>query len=384
MAMKRREFLRTAGGAAAGVGVLGACGEGGAPSAGVATAEAAVQGPEIRWRLATSFPTALDILHGTADRIAERVRALTGGRFDIRVYSAGEIVPPLQVMDAVQQGSVQAGFTAGYYYTGKSLALAFDASVPFGLNMRQQNAWLWHGGGLELLRDVYADFGIVQFPAGSTGAQMGGWFREPVESLADLSGLRMRIPGVGGEIMQRLGVSVQVLGGPDIYPALERGAIDATEWVGPYDDLTFGFHQIAPYYYMPGWWEPGPNITLMIQQSAWDELPPAYQELVETVCLAMSADMTARYDVANPQALATLVQEHGVTLRAFSDEILEAAWTESNAYLEEQAAADETVRTVYESWKEFRDRSFPYFAGNEVRYARFAFDKIQSELLVGQ
>ena len=381
--IKRRDFIRTAAGgaaAAAGAGALTACGEG--PAGGPVTAEAAVQGPEVSWRMATSFPPSLDILHGTAERLAERIEVLTGGRFQIRVYAAGEIVPALQVMDAVQQGTVQAGYTGGYYYIGKNPALAFDSTVPFGLNARQQEAWLWYGGGNELLREVYADFGIVQFPAGNTGAQMGGWFREPVGSLADLQGLRMRIPGIGGEIMTRLGVSVQVLGGPDIYPALERGAIDATEWVGPYDDLKLGFYQIAPNYYLPGWWEPGLNATLQVSRAAYDELPESYQELLASVCREMCFDMLGRYDVENPRALSTLVNEHGVQLRVFPEEVLEAAWDESNAYLEEQAAADAAFRRVYDSWRDFRERAFPYFAGNELHYARFAFDKIPSDLLV--
>ncbi|MEQ9569907.1 MAG: twin-arginine translocation signal domain-containing protein, partial [Longimicrobiales bacterium] len=212
----RREFLRKATVGAAGAGLLAGCGDGGAPGV-VSTAEgAAVQGPEIQWRVATSFPPSLDILHGSAERMAARVEELTGGRFRMRVYAANEIVPALQVMDAVQQGTVQAGLTGGYYYIGKSPALAFDSTVPFGLTARQQVAWLWHGGGLELLEGVYADFGILPLPCGNTGAQMGGWFREPVGGLSDLSGLRMRIPGIGGEIMTRLGASVQVLGGPEI------------------------------------------------------------------------------------------------------------------------------------------------------------------------
>lgn len=378
--MKRRDFIRKAGAAAAGTGLV-ACSPDGASSGEAAEGAAAVQGPEVSWRLATSFPPSLDILHGTAERLAERVAALTGDRFRIRVYAANEIVPALQVMDAVQQGSIQAGYTGGYYYIGKSPALAFDSTVPFGLNARQQNAWLWHGGGNELLRDVYSDFGIIQFPAGNTGGQMGGWFRRPVNSLSELRGLRMRIPGIGGEIMQRLGVSVQVLGGPDIYPALERGAIDATEWVGPYDDQKLGFQQIAPNYYMPGWWEPGLTATLQVSRQAWDGIPESYQEAVASVCREMCTDMLARYDVENPKALETLVRDEGVTLRVFPDEVLEAAWRESNAYLEEQAAGDATFRRVYDSWHAFRQSSFPYFAGNELHYARFAFPKIQSELL---
>jgi TRAP-type mannitol/chloroaromatic compound transport system substrate-binding protein len=384
-AMKRREFLRKGAGGvagAAGVGALAGCGGAEGPGEGTVEGPSAVQGPEVTWRVATSFPPSLDILHGSAEHLAERVRALTGGRFDMRVYAAGEIVPPLQVMDAVQQGTLQAGFTGGYYYIGKNPALAFDSTVPFGFNARQQSAWLWYGGGLELLREVYADFGIVQFPAGNTGAQMGGWFREPVETLADLQGLRMRIPGIGGEVMSRLGVTVQVLGGPDIYPALERGAIDATEWVGPYDDEKLGFYQIAPNYYLPGWWEPGLNTTLQIATSAWEELPPAYQEVVESVCKEVDTHMLGRYDVENPRALERLVNENDVQLRVFSDEILDAAWRESNAYLEEQAADSESFRRVYDSFQAFRERAFPYFAGNELEYARSAFQRIPSSLQV--
>jgi TRAP-type mannitol/chloroaromatic compound transport system substrate-binding protein len=376
----RREFLKKAAVGAAGVGALAACGTEAGP--GVASAEAAVQGPEVSWRLATSFPPSLDILHGAAERLSARVAALTGGRFQIRVYAANEIVPALQVMDAVQQGTVQAGFTAGYYYIGKSAALAFDSTVPFGFTARQQNAWLHFGGGLDLISEVYSDFGIVPLPCGNTGAQMGGWFRRPVGSLSDLQGLRMRIPGIGGEIMSRLGTSVQVLGGPEIYPALERGAIDATEWVGPYDDEKLGFHQIAPNYYLPGWWEPGLTGILQISRAAWDRLPPAYQELLRTTAKEANGDMLSRYDAENPLALQRLVNDHGVQLRAFSDEILRAAWRESNAYLEEQATRDATFRRVYDSWKAFRERVFPYFAGNEQHYARFAFAQIPSTLNV--
>ncbi|MBT8402623.1 MAG: TRAP transporter substrate-binding protein DctP [Gemmatimonadetes bacterium] len=379
--MDRRDFLKKAALGAAGATVVGACGDGDSPGV-VASAEAAaVQGPEISWRMATSFPPSLDILHGAAERIAERVSELTGGRFRIRVYAAGEIVPALQVMDAVQQGTVQTGLTAGYYYIGKSPALAFDATVPFGLTARQQVAWLHHGGGLELLEGVYADFGIVPMPAGNTGAQMGGWFREPVNSLADLQGLRFRIPGIGGEIMTRLGASVQVLGGPEIYPALERGAIDATEWVGPYDDEKLGFHEIASNYYLPGWWEPGASMSLQVSKAAFDEIPESYQTLLRTVATESYLDMLARYDAENPKALARLVNDHGVQLRTFSDDILDAAWTESNAYLEEMTAGDATVRAVYDSWKAFRETSFPFFAGNEQNFARAAFGRIANPFM---
>jgi TRAP-type mannitol/chloroaromatic compound transport system substrate-binding protein len=373
MTMKRRDFL-TKTGAGAGAVALGACG--GSESAGGGSSSGGVSGPRVNWRLATSFPPSLDLIHGAGLRIAERVEALTGGNFTMRVYAANEIVPALQVMDAVMQGTVQCGVSPGYYYIGKSPALAFDSSVPFGLSTRQQLAWFYHGGGLDLINSVYADFGVIAFPTVSTGGQMGGWFREPVGSLADLSGMRMRIPGIGGEIMSRLGVTVQVLGAPEIYPALERGAIDATEWVGPYDDEKLGFYQIAKNYYYPGWWEPGLTGCLLISRKDFDELPTAYQEILRDVCAEVLSDRLAAYDAANPLALKRLVQDQGVVLREYSADIMDAAWRESNAYLEEQAAADATFRRVYDSWKEFRANAFPYFAGNELAYANDAFRRI--------
>ncbi|MBW3534288.1 MAG: ABC transporter substrate-binding protein [Gemmatimonadetes bacterium] len=369
--MTRQRFLATAAGSLAGAGLLSACGAD--PASRTDAGEGSLAGPPVQWRLASSYPPSLDILHGGAERLAERVRILTGGRFDIRVYPAGELVPGLQVMDAVEAGTVHAGFTAGYFYIGKHPALAFDTAVPFGLTPRQRFAWLHHAGGTDLLREVYADFGIIHFPFGTTGPQMGGWFRRPLASLADLRGLRMRIPGLAGEILSRLGVSVQVLAGGDIFPALERGAIDATEWVGPYDDEKLGFYQIAPYYYQPGWWEPGATTTLQVGRRAWDDLPRAYREALGSAVREVSSDMLARYDVANPRALERLVGEHGVELRSFPDAILEAAWDESEALLEEQSAADATFRRIHESWSAFRRTAFRYSAGNELEYARFAF-----------
>jgi TRAP-type mannitol/chloroaromatic compound transport system substrate-binding protein len=372
--LDRRSFVKKASVGAAGAAVLGCTTESGAPDA--AGEGQVALGPEVNWRMATSFTPNLDLLHGAAIRFAERASALSGGRFNIRVYAAGELVPGLQVMDAVQQGTVQSGYTGGYYYIGKNPALAFESTLPFGLTARQQIAWWHHGGGRELVTDVYADFGIVPFMCGNTGAQMGGWYREPVDTVADLQGLRFRIPGIGGEIMSRLGATVQVLAAGDIYPALERGAIDATEWVGPYDDEKLGFFAIAPYYYYPGWWEPGLAATLQVSKAAWDELPAAYQQIVETVSGEMVMDQLARYDTENPRALSRLVNDHGVELREYSTDIMEAAWQESNAYMEEQAAADAGFRRMYDSWKIFRREQFNFFAGNELGYASFAFPRL--------
>ena len=370
--LNRRDFVKKAGLGAAGTGVVAACGSAETQSA---AGDGVVSALRVSWRMATSFPPSLDILHGAALLVANRVEALTDGGFTIRVFPPGEIVPALQVMDAVESGTVHAGYTSDYYYIGKNPALAFGTSIPFGLNARQQTAWLYHGGGLELLRGIYADFGLTSIPCGNTGTQFGGWFRSPVETLADLRGIRMRIPGLAGEIMARLGVTVHVLGGPDVYPALERGVIDAVEWVGPYDDEKLGFHEIAKNYYVPGWWEPGPSTVLQVGLEAWNDLPPSYQAALESACNDATLMTMARYDVENPPALVRLTTEHGVTLRRFSKEILEAAWTESEAYLEEQAAASEDFRRMYVSWKDFRDRSFRYFASNELVYANFAFPK---------
>ena len=328
--------------------------------------------PHVQWRLASSFPRGLDTLFGCAEVLAARLEALSEGRFRIRPYPAGELVPGLQVLDAVQQGSVHAGATASYYFIGKNPALAFDAGVPFGLTTRQQFAWLYHGGGLDLMRGLFADFGIVTFPAGSTGAQMGGWFKRPVQTLGDLRGLKMRIPGLGGQVMSKLGVTVQVLAGGDIYPALERGAIDATEWVGPYDDEKLGFHRVARHYYYPGWWEPGPSLSFYVNRRAWDELPGNYRAMFEAAAAEAGLLMTAQYDALNPPALERLLSE-GVQLLPFSEEILTAARSAAFELYEEQAAADAGYRAIYQSWKSFREQSYRWFGTAERAYADFAF-----------
>jgi len=371
MSMERRAFLKTTALGLAGTGALAACT---GTVEGPAAEAAASAGPRVTWRLASSFPRSLDIIYGAAERVAERVGQLTGGRFAIRAYPAGELVPGLQVMDAVQQGTVHAGHTVTYYYLGKNPALAFDTGVPFGLTARQQNAWLQEGGGREALRRVFAGFGIVQYACGNTGMQFGGWFRRPVNSLADLRGLRMRMPGLGGEVMARLGVSVQVLAGGEIYPALERGAIDATEWVGPYDDEKLGFHQVAKNYYYPGWHEPGVTATLMVNQRALDELPEEYRYALEVAAAEENQQMLVRYDAANPPALARLVAS-GVEVRRFPDDVMEAAWRESAALLDQYAAQSAEFRAIYEPWRAFREESFRYFGGAEQAYAGFAFGK---------
>ena len=364
----RRDLIRKAAGAAAGAG-LAACG---VDKAAPGEAPAIQSRPRVQWRLASSFPRSLDTLFGAAEKLAERLEVLSGGSFTLRTYPAGELVPILEVMDAVQQGTVQVGHTASYFYTGKSPALAFDTGVPWGLTSRQQSAWMAHRGGLELMRGLYADFGIVNFGAGATGAQMGGWFRDPIEGLADLQGLKMRIPGLGGRVMSRLGVTVQVFGGAETYQALERGAIDAAEWVGPYDDEKLGFHKIATNYYTPGWWEPGPTLAFLVNRSRWEELPSEYREIFASAAAEAAADMTARYDAVNPPALDRLLAA-GISLRRFPDELLTASRRAAAELYEELAAGDPAYRRVYEAWRTVRDDSFRWFDTAERAYADFAF-----------
>jgi TRAP-type mannitol/chloroaromatic compound transport system substrate-binding protein len=369
--LDRRSFLGRA--------ALGAAGAATAAAGAAACARPGEDGsaavrtqPNVQWRLASSFPRGLDALFGSAQRLAEKLEALTDGRFRIRAYPAGELVPALQVLDAAQQGTVQVGHSAGYYYTGKNEALAFDTGVPFGLTSRQQTAWLYEGGGLELMRELYADFGVICFPAGNTGAQMGGWFKREIRSVGDLRGLKMRIPGMGGQVLNRLGVTVQVLGGAEIYAALERGAIDATEWVGPYDDEKLGFHNAARFYYYPGWWEPGPSMSFMVNRQAWDRLPATYQHAFELAAAYAAQTTQAIYDVRNPPALERLVNG-GTQLRRFSPEIMQACDTASRELLEHQAGRDAGYRRIYDAFRAFRADSFRWFATTEAAYAGHAF-----------
>jgi TRAP-type mannitol/chloroaromatic compound transport system substrate-binding protein len=317
--MKRRHFFGNAVIGAASATALGACSPTNTRSGSQTNSQ-----PIVRWRMATSWPKSLDTIFGGAETISKRVKEMTNGRFTITPFAAGEIVPGLQVLDAVQAGTVECGHSPSYYYVGKNPALAFGTSVPFGLTGQQQNAWLYHGGGLEAMQKLYSDFNAINFPAGNTGAQMGGWFKRDIKSVADLKGLKMRIPGLGGEVMTRLGVNVQVLPGGEIYLSLDRGAIDAAEWVGPYDDEKLGLHKAAQFYYYPGWWEPGPTLDVQINQSAWKRLPKEYQEILKTAAMEANLNMLAKYDALNREALQRLVSG-GTKLTPYSPEIMQAA-----------------------------------------------------------
>jgi len=328
--------------------------------------------PTIRWRLASSFPKSLDTIYGAAEAIAARIQQLTSGKFQIRVFAGGEIVPGLQVLDAVQNATVECGQSAGYYYVGKNMAFAFDTALPFGLTSRQQIAWMHAGGGRELMREFFRDHGLVSFPGGNTGVQMGGWFRHEIKSLSDLKGLKMRIPGLGGQIMAKLGVVPQTLAGGDIYPALERGALDATEWVGPYDDEKLGFHKVAKHYYYPGWWEGGPQISFYVNLKKWRELPPPYQAAFEVACAEANQRMLAEYDVKNPPALQRLLKA-GVKLHAFPKDMMLAARKIAFEMYESEARKNPAFKRLYTDWRKYADASNQWLKVAEAAYANFLY-----------
>ena len=360
--MQRRKFLRT--------GALGAAGVASVSS--LAAPAIAQSMPELKWRLTSSFPKSLDTLYGASESFAKKLAGLTDNKFQVRVFAGGEIVPGLQALDAVQNGTVEMCHTATYYFVGKDPTFGFDAGVPFGLTARQQNAWMLQGGGLQLMREFMADYNAVPFPAGNTGVQMGGWFRKELKTLDDLKGLKMRIPGIGGQIWAKLGAVPQQLAGGDIYPALERGAIDGAEWVGPYDDEKLGFNKVAPNYYYPGWWEAGTQITLLVGKQHWDSLPPIYKLAVETVAADVNGEMLARYDTQNPLALRRLVAS-GTQLHPYPREIMAAAWKATHELYDEFSSKNAKFKKVYDPWKAFRDEQFLWFRVAELTYQNFAF-----------
>lgn len=354
--MERRSFLKKA--------AVGA-------SVGAIAAPALAQSlPTINWRLASSFPKSLDTIYGAAETFSKRVSQLTGGKFNIRVFAGGEIVPALQVLDAVQAGTVEMGHSASYYYFGKDPTFAFDGVVPFGLNSRQQTAWFDQGGGKALTREFFKEYGIINFQGGNTGAQMGGWFRKEVKTVQDLNGLKMRIGGFAGRVMQRLGLVPQQIAGGDIYPALEKGTIDAAEWIGPYDDEKLGFNKVAPFYYTPGWWEPSLQLSFYMGIKEWEKLPKDYQYAVEAACYESHVVMQAEYDAKNPAALARLLKS-GVKLRSFSKEIMEACWKATNEVMDEESAKNAKFKKIYEPWKRFRQDQNQWFSVAEAPLQNF-------------
>ena len=354
--MRRREFVAAAGAAAA-AGTI----------ASPAVAQAA---PEVRWRCASSFPKSLDVLFGAADVFAKAVAEMTDNRFQIQTHAAGEIVPGVAAADAVTNGVVEMCHTASYYYIGKDPSFAFATCLPFGCNARQQNAWLLQGGGLDLVNDFMRSYNTRVLVGGNTGVQMGGWFRKEVKTVADLSGLKMRIGGVAGRILQKLGVVPQQLASGDLHAALDKGTLDAAEWVGPYDDEKLGLNKVAPYYYYPGWWEGGAALQFFINDKKWDELPKAYKAVLENAAQTANTDMQAKYDARNPGALKRLVT-NGAQLRPFSQEIMEACYKSATDLYVETAAQNASFKKLYDSYAPFRNDEYLWFQVAEYSFDNF-------------
>jgi TRAP-type mannitol/chloroaromatic compound transport system substrate-binding protein len=275
-------------------------------------------------------------------------------------------------MDAVQQGTVQVGHTSSYYYIGKNPALAFDTALPFGLNARQQNAWMYYGGGLQLMRDLFRPYNIVTFPCGNTGTQMAGWYRREIKTVADLKGLKMRVAGLAGQILERLGVVPQQIGGADVYPALERGTIDAAEWVGPYDDEKLGLQKVAKFYYYPGWWEGSAQLSVYVNANQWSSLPKPYQEALEVACAEANVNMLARYDARNTEALRKLVSA-GAQLRALPVPVMQACYNAAQELYRDLASKNADFKKIYEAWSRFRDDQYLWFRVAENTYDNFVY-----------
>jgi len=359
--MKRRDFLRTAGA--------------GLAASAVAAPAIAQSMPELKWRLTATWPKSLDTLYGSCDDFAKRVAEVTDNKFQIQVFAGGEIVPGLQVLDAVQNGTVEMGHTAGYYYWGKDPSFGFATAVPFGLNARQQQAWLVRGEGGALLDGLFSDFGCYGIPMGNTGAQMGGWFRKEIKTVEDMKGLKFRIGGFAGNVIQRLGVVPQQLAPGDIYPALEKGTLDAVEWIGPYDDEKLGFYKIAKYYYYPGWWEGAATGHLLINRNKWNSLNKTYQGVVTAAAYDAGMRGTAKYDAVNAPALKRLVA-NGAQLRAFSPAIMEASWKAANDTYAQIGAANARFKKILDSMMAFRQESYSWWQVCEL-----TFDVFQVKML---
>ncbi|MDG1495953.1 MAG: TRAP transporter substrate-binding protein [Porticoccaceae bacterium] len=320
------------------------------------------------WKLVTTWPKNFPGLGLAPEHFAENVQRMSNGRLKIKVFGAGQLVPAFEVFDAVSQGTAEMGHGAAYYWQGKIPASAFFTAVPFGLNAQEMNAWLHFGGGLELWRELYAPFNLVPYAGGNTGVQMAGWFNREINSMADIKGLKMRIPGLGGEVFTRAGgMSVQRSGG-EIYTSMQTGEIDAAEWVGPYNDLAFGFHQIAKYYYYPGWQEPGPTLELIINKQALESLPADLQAIVESAARAANQNMLDEYTARNNAALIELVETHGVELRKLPDEVLVELRSIAAQVVEEMAAENPLSQRIATSMKEFAEQSKSYHAISEEAY----------------
>ncbi|MDP2064596.1 MAG: TRAP transporter substrate-binding protein [Burkholderiaceae bacterium] len=322
----------------------------------------------IRWRIASSFPKSLDTLFGVCDVFSKKVSEMTGGKFQITTHAAGELMPAFGVLDGVSNGTVEMANTAPYYFFGKDPTYALDCAIPFGLNSRQMTAWMYEGNGLKLTREFYSNVGIVNFPMGNTGAQMGGWYRKEINSVADLKGLKFRVGGFGGKVLERVGVVPQNIPGGEIYQSLEKGTIDAAEWVGPYDDLKLGFNKVAPHYYYPGFWEGGPQLSLYVGKKAYDGLSSEYRAIIENAAAFAHTDMQAKYDGRNAASLKQLVAG-GTKLHRFPKDVMDASFKSAMEVYAELSASNPAWKKIYADYSNFRRDSNLWF-----RFAEAAFD----------
>ena len=364
--MDRRSFMTKAavGGVAAGATAL-------------AAPAIAQETPTITWRVASGFPKSLDTIYGAAETLATYVSEATDGKFVLQVFPAGELVPGLEAAEAAASGSVEMAHTAAYYDWGKDPTNALGTTVPFGLNYRQMNAWLYHGDGIAMLNEFFNTRNLQYIPCGNTGVQMGGWYRKEINSLADMQGLKMRIGGFGGSIIAKLGVVAQQLSGGDIYPSLEKGTIDAAEFVGPYDDEKLGFYKVAPFYYYPGWWEGGPTLSAMINLAKWNELTPTYQSIMKTACEAANSNMMANYDWKNVTALKSLVA-NGTQLRPFPQDVMVAAYEASISTYAEISATNAPFKKIYDSQQAFKRDAYLWAQIAEYNYDVFMMAQQQA------
>ncbi len=324
--------------------------------------------PTINWRMASSFPKSLDTIYGGGDELSKRLKEATDGKFNIQLFAAGEIVPGLDSINAASDGTVESAHSVGYYNWGKDAAFAPGADLPFTFSARARTAYNYHGGGIENYNEFLATQNLVSYPGGNTGVQMGGWYRKEVNTVADLQGLKMRISGLAGRVMEKLGVVPQQIAGGDIYPSLEKGTIDAAEWVGPYDDAKLGFQKVAPYYYYPGFWEGGPTVSFFFNKAKYDELPESYKSLLRSCAQASDQNMLAKYDTKNPVALKELAAS-GAQLRPFSEEILTAAFKAANEVYAELSAENPAFKKQYEAMLAYRNDWFLY-----AQTAEYTFD----------
>ena len=355
--MKRRDFIKVTG-----LGVAGA--------ATIAAPAIAQSMPELKWRMTASWPKALDTIYGGADQMCKAIAEATDNKFQVQLFAAGEIVPGLQVLDAVQNGTVEMGHTSSYYYFGKDPTFTFGTALPFGPNARLNQGWYLLGGGQQVLNEFYKNYNVISFLAGNTNCQMGGWFRKEIKTVADLNGLKFRIGGFAGRILQKLGVVPQQLAGGDIYPALEKGTIDAAEWVGPYDDEKLGFQKVAKFYYYPGWWEGGAMLHNFINIDKWNALPKQYQEAIISASREANLDMVAEYDAKNPVALQRL-KAAGVQFHRYNDDIMKGFYKAANELYDDESAKNPKFKKIYDEWKKFRASEAEWFALTESAMDQF-------------